>query len=242
MKKFIKGTLLDTESGQENSYVGVWQKPITKESPLTLRNTGRIEQLESVQADLRKKLTQVYKILNSLWGSRLASTKSLFYATHLPWEDVAQFDEDVSVWEPAQLYIQSLGTTIEQIAPVFYDKLSTVTKLFGELEEDFEDIARRITRCAVLEKELAAFENSLDDEKTEYLAWCVSLIRDVLDYNYAEDLTQTHLNLLKKAIGLIYNKGPEFNKEDYQNLHKEFLQAGLALIPTTQKAIDRYGA
>jgi hypothetical protein len=131
-------------------------------------------------------------------------------------------------------------STSDQLKLPYHEKLSTLTTLLSELEKDFDDIPRRITRCAVLEEELATFEDSLEDEKEEYLASCVSLIRDVLDYNYAEDLTQTHLEILKKAVDLICDKVLYCSKEDYQNLHREFLQSGLALLPTSRKAIDKY--
>ncbi len=245
MKRFTKGKLPDTDVGPENPNLDGWQKPIPKEFQQTLRNIGRIEQLETGQADIKKAL---YQILICLKSSSWASPRSALTTDFPSWQNlpdtvhsISEFVKGMSLLERAQLAIQPIGPAIDQILPPYHEKLTTVTKLFGELEEDFDDIARRITRCAVLEEELAALENSLGYEETQYLGWCVFLIRDILDYNFAEDLTETHLGLLKKAMGLVHDKGSDCNKEDYQNLHKEFLQTGLALIPTTQKAIDKYG-
>lgn len=247
MKSFTNGKLLGTDVAAESLEVDGWEEPITKESPQTIRSIGRIDQLEAGHADVRKKLRQIYQILNYLKASQLASTKSAFPTPHLSWHEAPEdvdilfdFEEDLSLWERAQLAIKPIGPAIDQIEPPYHKKLSKVTKLFGEMEEDFADIARRMTRCAVLEEELATFEDSLEDDETENLASCVSLIRDVLDYNYAEHLTRTHLELLKKAIGLIRDKGLECSEEDYQNLHNEFLQSGLALLPTSRKAIEKY--
>ncbi len=244
MKRFTKGTLPDTDVGPEKTGLYVWEKPIPKEFQQTLRNTGRIEQLEAKQANIEQWLKTLAYLQSPQWITPRASSR----VQSLSWRKLAnmpdivfELDEDVSLWERAQLAIQPIGPTIEQIASPCRENLSKITKLFSKLEEDFQDVPRRIVRCAVLEEELAALENSLEDEETEYLGWCVSLIRDVLDYNYPEDLTENHLGLLKNAIDLVHDKGSDCNKEDYQSLHKKFLQTGLALLPTTQKAIDKYG-
>lgn len=146
-------------------------------------------------------------------------------------------------WGTVQMELKHLGHRIglKEVVEGFKTRMKPVVEAFGKLKEDFDEAPRRIVRCALLEEELANFESSLEDDETEYLAWCVSLIRDVLDYNYAENLTKSHLGLLKKAIDTILKKGPDCSEEDCQNLHKECLEAGLALIPTTQKAIDKYG-
>lgn len=243
MKRFTKGTLPDTDVGPEKTGLDVWEKLVPKESPQTIRNVGRIEQLEAKQAYLEQWLKILAYSQSSQWITPRASSR----VHSLSWRELAnmpdivfEFDEDVSLWERAQLAIKPIGPAIDHIEPPYHEKLSKVTKLFGEMEEDFADIARRMTRCAVLEEELATLEDSLEDDETENLASCVSLIRDVLDYNYPEHLTRTHLELLKKAIGLIRDKGLECSEEDYQNLHNEFLQSGLALLPTSRKAIEKY--
>jgi len=246
MKRFTKGTLPDTDVGPEKTGLYVWEKPVPKESPQTIRNVGRIEQLEAKHADLEQWL----KILAYSQSSRWITPRASSRVESFSWRELANMPDavcevykGVRLWlERDEFAIHPIGRAVAQISPPYHEKLSAVTEVFGELEEDFDDIARRVARCAVLEEELAGLENSLEeDEETEYLGWCVSLIRDVLDYNYAEDLTETHLGLLRKAIDLVYDKGSDCNKEDYQGLHKEFLQTGLAILPTTQKAIEKYG-
>lgn len=251
MKRFTKGTLPDTDVEPEWKELDVWEKPVLKESPQTIRNVGRIEQLEAGQTENREKIEQILSFLAEIGAQK---TKKQVSSTFISWllsknityriswrtSDI-DFEEDLSLWERAQIDRQHKVRVIEQILPQYYDRLDKVKEIFTELEQDFNDIARRVARCEVLEEDLAVLENSLEVEETEYLGWCISLIRDVLDYNYAEDLNKQHLDLLKKGIDLIYNKELECDKEDYQNLHKEFLQSGLALIPTTQKAIDKYG-
>jgi len=233
MSKFTKATLFDREVGPSGIDLDDWQKTLPNESLQTLRDTGSIDLSEIGQSDIETLIQ--YFLKSPSWPSRRAYFHA--YPAH-PWQDISTIASGILVH--ATLYTQSRGSDIDRIAPTYHEKLSKVSKLFGELEEDFDDIQRRITRCAVLEEELADFEDSLEDEKEEYLASCVSLVRDVLDYNDAEDLTQTHLELLKKAVGLICNKVLECSQEDYQNIHREFLQSGLALLPTSQKAIDKY--
>lgn len=242
MKRYINGELLNIDVSQEPTDLIGWEKPIPKESPQTIRNIGRIDQLEAEQADLKKHLIQV---LEYLGPSQWPIPRSQLAATHPSWEQRAhalpsEFDEDLRLWEQAIVSVQPIASAIQQIAPTYHENVSKIMKLFARLEEDFDDIPRRLTRCAVLEEELATFEDSLEDDETENLASCVSLVRDVLDYNYAEHLTRTHLELLKKAIGLIRDKGLECSEENYQNLHNEFLQSGLALLPTSLKAIEKY--
>jgi len=151
-----------------------------------------------------------------------------------------ELEDGLQLWLQAATLHETRQFIFGEFTLPYHEKLSTVTKLLAELEEDFDGVGRRFVRSTLLEEGLGRLEDSLEEDETECLAWCVSLIRDVLDYNYAEDLTQTHLGLLKKAIGLICEKGLDCNKEHYLNLHKQFLQSGLSLLPTSRKAIEKY--
>jgi hypothetical protein len=122
----------------------------------------------------------------------------------------------------------------------YAERFSELARFFSELKEDFQDIGLRIARCALLEEALGVLEDELEGEDSEYLGWCVSLSRDVLDYNYAEDLTTGGLDVLGRGIETICTKGLSCAREDYRDLHKEFLGAGLALLPTSRKAQEKY--
>jgi hypothetical protein len=123
---------------------------------------------------------------------------------------------------------------------VYVERFSELAKLFAELEQEFDDIPRRITRCGLLEEELSTLEESLEEDEPEYLSWCVSLLRDVFDYNYSEDLDRPHLQIIKRGIELICQRGSSCNREEYQDLHRELLQTGLSLLPTSDKAREKY--
>jgi len=244
MRRFTKDRLIDPNVVPENPDLDVWPELAHKEFLQTVRNTGRIEQLEAKHENLEGLFREILTILQT----ERMDPKTSWRALPISWRVTAnmpdvssELEETSDPWIRAITPRETVKYILYQLKLPYHENLSKIAKLFGQLEEDFDDIPNRIVRCELLEKELSDFENSLEGDETENLAWCVSLIRDVLDYNNAENLTETHLGLLKKAIKLISEKGLNCNKEEYKNLHREFLEAGIALIPTTQKAIDKYG-
>lgn len=245
MKRSIPRISRGTDASSEIPALEAWEERVNNQFTQTLRNTGRIEQLEAKHADLEQQLKQIVDYLQSSewtvpklsWRMYPRSRRQIPVMPHVYF----QLKEGLTLWSQAPPSKETLESPLEQLTLRCREQLSKITKLFAQLEKDFDEVPRRIARCALLEEELANFEDSLEDEEAEYLGWCVSLIRDVLDYNYAEDLTNGHLGLLKKAIDLICSKGLNCDKKDCESLHREFLEAGLALIPTSQKAIDKYG-
>ena len=244
MKRFVKplsrGRDVDLESQESN----IWEDRMRNQFTQTLRNTGRIEQLEAGQADIR----ELFKaILSQRWLSHRAIVKSsrlvhgeLWSGSAETLDTIEEQQEDIEHWKHIWADMAGKIVDIGRLTFPYEEKLSTINTLYCEIEENFAEVPRRIALCALMEIELAALEELLEDEEAEYLAWSVSLIRDVLDYNYAEDFKKAHLILLKKAIDLIFMNGTNCNKEDYQHLHKEFLESGLTLLPISQKAIDNY--
>lgn len=244
MKTSSPRILRGMDAGSETPAQEVWEKYVGHEFGQILRNTGRIEQLEARQDDVKKK---VEYILTYLQSSPWTSPKTPFSTAYLSWrgirdtpDTIFELEEDLSLWMQTTTEEEMPKIALEQLTLQYRKSLSKISKLFSELEEDFEDIGRRIVRCTLLEEELGRIEDSLEDDEAECLCWCVSLVRDILDYNYPEDLSKSHIILFKKAIDLIYKKNINCNKQDYQDLHKAFLEAGLALLPTSRKAIEKY--
>jgi len=217
---------------------GVNQRPSNK-AWLAMRNTGRIEQLEASHQTLKKQLA----ILVEHIPPKLCKTTQLD-----EWSDMG---ESLSIVSKPQERVETWGhiiprrevTRVPPKAPSlpYQDHLDKIENLFANLEHDFADIPRRIVQAAILENELASFEEGLEDDESEHLAWCVSLVRDALDYNYAEDLDHHHLELIQEAVTVVCAKGPSCSRTDYQDLHEAFLEAGFELVPVTQKAIEKYG-
>ncbi len=228
-----------------------WETPQTVERAVgkeiwfkqALMNTGRIEQLEAGQEGLKKLVTAWLRAAESgairerSRGERDSFTTYIVVSRRPGRESWARSWEDSLVRLANRDVVWQLAETETRNA----DRLSEVGRLFSELKEDFEDIGQRIARCALLEESLGGLENELEGEEAEYLSWCVSLVRDVLDYNYAEDLTKDGLDVLGKAIGVICRKGLSCDREDYRELHKELLGTGLVLLPTSRKAQEKYG-
>ena len=244
MKRFVKplSRVRDADLvGQESN---IWEDSVRNQYAQTLRNTGRIEQLEAGQAKIQE---LVEAILSQRRPFHWAIVKHPYITNHLSCSHfvesldiIEEHQKDIEHWWQIWADMKDKIVVIERPTFPNEEKLSKINTLYCELEENFDEVPRRIALCALMEIELAALEEFLEEEETEYLAWCVSLIRDVLDYNYAEDLEGAHLKLLRKAIDLICKNGTNCNKEDYQGLHKEFLESGLILVPISQKAIDNY--
>lgn len=112
---------------------------------------------------------------------------------------------------------------------------------FGKLEKDFSDFSNRIVWCNELKNCLSKFEEELEEYDAKYLSWFVSTLKDVFSYNYAETITEEQLDLLKNGVETIYEKQGNCDKNSFAEYHLQLVEAGLSLLPTTQKAIDELG-
>lgn len=111
---------------------------------------------------------------------------------------------------------------------------------FGKFVEDFDSIFRRISWCNELENTLLSFEDELEDPEAKYLSWFVSTLKDVFAYNYADQLTNEQLVVLKEGFKIIHEKGIRCSKKDYAEYHSKLLASGLCLLPTSLKAICKF--
>ena len=218
---------------------GKWSAPDVDGFALALRNTGRIEQLEAGQEALQSQLTRFMENVSSELGK-----------TVVFWEWCSIGEGSVKTppsWERADarwyptLCEDATHVLLDTGAILHADRLGRMEDLLRDLADDFEEIPRRIVQAALLEEEFAALEEALDDDDGEHFAWCVSLLRDALEYNYAEDFTRRHLELIREGVSVLCAKGTDCTKADYQALHASFVDAGLQLIPVTPKAIEKYG-
>lgn len=248
---------------------------VRKESAhrLSLRNTGRIEQPEAGQEEIKE---WVASILRAAAGGAIYERSRWKWDSPTDLEDPRQAFVHMGFHGPALVIGTCEGARGEWVAPTDIQRdwvysvhswaksgarLSTravvrelvemetpsaerileVARLFSELKEDFEDVGIRISRCALLEEALGALEDELEDEEAEYLAWCVSLLRDVLDYNYSEDISRDSLDVMGRGIEMICTKQVSCDRADYQKLHEQLMATGLDLLPTSRKAGEKYG-
>ena len=116
-----------------------------------------------------------------------------------------------------------------------------IKHIFNQLEINFSKRNKRQAWCDNLAKYLLKFEDELEDQNAKYLLWFVSTLRDVFTYNYAKSITQEQLDLLRNGIEIIYKEKENCSKEAFEEYYGELLETGIALLPTTQKAIDEFG-
>ena len=74
-------------------------------------------------------------------------------------------------------------------------------------------------------------------EETEALRWFVSTLADVFNYN---EFSIIPLDLVQKWLTVVELAEP-FTKDMYQKIHLEIIEAGLVTLPTSNKAIQKYG-
>ncbi len=75
----------------------------------------------------------------------------------------------------------------------------------------------------------------------KYLIWAVSTIRDVIAYNEHEVLAGMPLDRIERELLLIETKEADYSKENFMAFHKDLIEMDIPTMPTTAKAIRRYG-
>lgn len=71
----------------------------------------------------------------------------------------------------------------------------------------------------------------------EILLWYLGTFADIFDYN---EYSQIDLDLIARELKLIENLEKP-TREMYQKFHLRIIESGLATLPTTEKAIKKYG-
>lgn len=118
---------------------------------------------------------------------------------------------------------------------------SNIKNSFKKLVEDFDNISNRIAWCKELEINLSKLEEELEQYDAKYLSWLVSSLKDIFTYNYAEEITETQLDLLRNGVNMIYEEQENCDKKTFEEYHLQLVESGLALLPTTEKAIKEFG-
>jgi hypothetical protein len=231
----IPGTSWDTDE-EDNG----WKQHLYR---VQLQSTGRIEQVEAKVEDINKALKALQGAISLVWVNVQPTTPYVkrFVVSKPLTKYILSFNVN-NTMVPVQVVSENTGCLTATSIPQRIGQLHDLKEVIDNLEENFEDIANRIVMCEVLESKLGELEDSLEDEDAENMAWCISLVRNVLAYNYAEDLTIEHFGLIQYTLlGKVIGKQKECTKEDYVEVHKRFVESGLALLPNTKKAIDQYG-
>jgi len=115
---------------------------------------------------------------------------------------------------------------------------SNIKESFNHLENDFDNISNRMVWIGMLKTYLISFEDELTEPYYKYLSWFVSTLRDVLAFNYAENITKEQLSLIKKGVEMICEKPMDCDKNSFEKYYAELLETGLSLLPTGKEFLD----
>lgn len=75
----------------------------------------------------------------------------------------------------------------------------------------------------------------------KYLMYAITTISDALAYNEHDALNGNALDRIEEELGVIEEDETKYTKEQFMKFHSELLELDVALLPTTKKAIRRFG-
>ena len=79
-------------------------------------------------------------------------------------------------------------------------------------------------------------------DKMKYLTWSIGTIRDALAYNEHNTLNGKALDRIEQELNDLEEiEDTKYTKEQFEKFHLDLLELGVALLPTTEKAIKRCG-
>jgi hypothetical protein len=84
----------------------------------------------------------------------------------------------------------------------------------------------------------------LKEEKAtiKYSTWAISTIGDALNYNEHNLLNGSVLDRIAQESAILEEiEETGYTEEQFKKFHLDLLEMGVALLPTTEKAIERYG-
>ena len=76
----------------------------------------------------------------------------------------------------------------------------------------------------------------------KYLVWAISTIRDALSFNEHNMLSGKVLDRIEQELLLLEEvETTEYTKKQFGKFHAELLEMNVTLLPTTEKAIRKFG-
>ena len=73
----------------------------------------------------------------------------------------------------------------------------------------------------------------------KYIMYTLSAMRDIISYNEHALLIGDPLNRIEKELSIIEEKETNYSKKDFQKFHMDILNLEIALLPTTNKTINK---
>lgn len=175
----------------------------------------------------------VIAYLNGLGRRGAINPKKIVPAFYTVLQDISKAKSD------GRLAYQGLP---EEVHNELEKKMQSVVEAYQQLEHDFDDIDRRFIRCGCLERKLGDLERRVQkDESTRYLRWTIANLRAALNFNYTDQLDKANLILLGDTIEIITQKGAALSPDQCHDIRRQFLDSGLSLLPTSERAIKEFG-
>ena len=76
----------------------------------------------------------------------------------------------------------------------------------------------------------------------KYLVYAITTIKDAITYNEHNTLNGDVLDRIEKELNILEEiEDIKYTKEQFKKFHLELLELNVALLPTTEKAIKRFG-
>lgn len=76
----------------------------------------------------------------------------------------------------------------------------------------------------------------------KYLIYTITTIRDAIAYNEHTVINGKALDRIEKELNILEEiEYMEYTKEQFKKFHLDLLELDVALLPTTEKAIRRFG-
>jgi hypothetical protein len=244
VKPVFEQELYSVADDVESCVTGEWlQEQIVSLQRMIVKKTHDWEQLETRLTDLESEVTEpgrsfqrgqlrMLTPVHAGWSSRpeyrLSGRQGTFFVV---------LTHSSAVHEPGIWGLKPATIAPERSLAV---RLAEMRDTLAEIEANFDDVQRRIVLCDGLERTLDECESVLNEVGAQHLQWIVSLLKDAMSYNFAEDMTDSQREAIKGSIGLIGTKGERCTEADYSDVHRRLLESGLCLLPNSKKAVERY--
>ena len=76
----------------------------------------------------------------------------------------------------------------------------------------------------------------------KYFVYAIATIRDVIAYNEHDALNGEVLDRIEKELNILEEiEDTKYTKKQFEKFHLELDELNVALLPTTEKAIKRFG-
>lgn len=112
----------------------------------------------------------------------------------------------------------------------------------GEVTKELREILVRCETAKEYHQAIVELKIKIEKSHTKYLIYAITTIRDAIAYNEHNVLNGKALDRIEEELLILEGiEDTEYTKEQFGKFHFELLELNVALLPTTEKAIKRFG-